>query len=280
MQATSEAHDHKIATPFATSAGKMLAVLMALGDLGLRCRGGIRLMDLVAATGLPRPTVHRLLGELKRSGFAEQDDGGQYRLGHKVILLSAQCLGGFDLRREAHAYLQAFAEDIGHTVHLGIRDGVQVVYLDKIEPSHGLHVSSSIGERRPLSTTAMGKVLLAYSERTILDQVLTGKLNRMTAKSIIDPAELASSLESVRARGFAIDDEESTLGVRCASAPVFDAAGAVIAAISISTIKSQVSLRCVEELGQQISLVANTITQALSGTQKPPLRIASGSGTV
>ena len=249
-----------------SSADKTLGILMALGELGMSDAQGVRLVDLVRHTGHPRPTVHRLLGELRRFGFAEQDEAtGRYRLGPKILLLSAQCLGGLDLRRVAQPILRELVDEIGHTAHLGVRDGRNVIYIDKVEASHGVRLASTIGQQREATVTGLGKAILAFTPEPALANVLAVPLPRRTPGTITDPTLFLEYLRGVRAHGVAFDDEECDSGIRCAAAPILDHTGHAVAAISVSTLASQVSWPELERLGARVATAAGRVTAALGG---------------
>lgn len=178
---------------------KLIRLLFLVGEHG--AQDGARLAELVRESGYTKPTVHRLLGDLRRHGLVEQDEtSARYRLGRRVLALSAQCLGGRDLRRSARPVMESLAAELGYTVHLGVRDGTDVVYVEKVDPPSGWHLASTIGMRRPLELTAMGKALVA-------------------AEAGSPPA-------------FSIDDQESYPGFRCAGAAILDHLGRPIAAMS------------------------------------------------
>lgn len=249
-----------------SSADKTLEILLALGELGLHSGGTVRLTDLVEHTGHPRPTVHRLLGELKRFGFATQDESsGRYSLGPKLLLLSAQCLGGLDLRRVAQPLLQDLVDRIGHTAHLGIRDREWVVFIDKTEATHGVRIASTIGQRREVSATALGKALLAYAPDRAIQEVVDVGLPARTVHSIVDPDLFRADLARTRERGYALDDEECDLGIRCVAAPIFDHAGSVIAAISMTTLLSLVPTDEIPSIASDVISTANSVTRELGG---------------
>jgi DNA-binding IclR family transcriptional regulator len=249
-----------------TSADKTLTILMALGELGLKNGGSVRLADLVQHAGYPRPTVHRLLTELKRFGFAEQEEAtGRYRLGPKILLLSAQCLGGLDLRQAAQPILRKLVDEIGHTSHLGVLDGHKITYIDKVESWEGVRLASTLGQQRIASATSLGKIILAFSATAIVDNYLREPLPRQTANSITTPDDFRKELDKARGAGIAFDLEECEPGIRCVAAPIFDHNGSAIAAISVSTLASLVSLDELQELGKKVAAAAEAITRSIRG---------------
>lgn len=243
---------------------KMLSVLSALGELGLDRDGEVRLTDLITATGYTRPTVHRLLATLKAQGFVAQEASGPYSFGPRMYLLAQQCFGRRDIRRMALPHMQALSRETGHTVHLGVREGGEVVYIDKQEPPGGMAVSSAIGQRRPLQFTALGKVLLAFSPQGTAEAVLPPAWPARTERSLTTRDGLLAQMDSIRARGFAFDDEESDPGFRCVAAPIVTRGGAAVAALSLTTVASRIPTDQLEAFGRRIRAVAEDISRVLN----------------
>ncbi|MGQ9616703.1 MAG: IclR family transcriptional regulator [Spirochaetota bacterium] len=140
-----------------------------------------------------------------------------------------------DIIMEASPILADLMHRSGETVHLAILDKGQVLYLDKREGPQAVGIISRVGQRLPAHCTGLGKVLLAYADQGVLEDVInTVGLPRFTKNTITDYALLREELQKVRSRGYAIDNEEIEEGLCCVSAPVRDYTGKVIAAISIS----------------------------------------------
>jgi DNA-binding IclR family transcriptional regulator len=257
-----------------SSVSKSLALLTVLGELSVESEGSVRLVDLVNRTNSPRPTIHRLLGQLRKHGFVEQlGEKGRYRLGNKLLLLSAQCLGGLDIRRISGAYLRDFANRIDQTVHLGIRDGIYMVFIDKFEsasPRGGqfrITLSSSIGRRQNSTTTALGKILLAFST-SYREEIKELALPKLTSHSLTTKDALLKDIELSRGRGYSIDNEEGEVGIRCVAAPIFDHVGAAIAGVSVTTLSSQVPMTRLHKFGEELCLICSDISKALGNARK------------
>lgn len=206
-----------------------------LGILG-RATQALSLGELAEAVGLPKGTAHRLLSSLVYFSYVQQDPVSRgYRLGFKLVTLGNYLLDQIDLRKVAQPHLLELAQHTKETANLAVLDQGEVLYIDKIQlSSSGLHMSSSIGYRAPLHCSAMGKVLLAHQPDAQIDRIIARGLPRRTAKTIIDGARLKTHLQTVRAEGYALDDEEHSDGVRCVAAPIRDMRGEIVAAISIS----------------------------------------------
>jgi DNA-binding IclR family transcriptional regulator len=198
-----------------------------------RPRGAtLTLPVLVERTGLPKPTVHRLAEALVELRLLERRPVG-YRLGLGLFELGELVSAKTDLRETALPFMQDLYEAMHETVHLGIRDGLDVVYAEKIRGHDGVDVPSRVGGRLPLSSTGVGKALLAHAEPAVVEGVLSRPLRRLTVHSITDPAKLAEELAEVRRTGLAYDREEAALGVGCIAAPIL-VRGQVVAALSLT----------------------------------------------
>ncbi len=201
-----------------------------------RQAAGMTFAEIIAATGMPKASAHRILKELLDLGvltFATQT--ARYRGSLKLANLGCEVTANLDLRTLAHSYLQSLHEATHHTVNLGIRDGDAGVYIDKIEtPDYGIKLFSEVGKRFPLYCTAMGKVLLAFGKAEEREAYLTRRFEPLTPNTLVDPLLLRMELDRVREAGLALDREEITRGVMCVAAPIFGAQEAVVGAVSIA----------------------------------------------
>lgn len=201
-----------------------------------RQAAGMTFAEVVAATGAPKASAHRILKELVGMGvLIFSPNTARYRGSLKLASLGCEVTANLDLRTLAHAHLQALHEDTHHTAHLGIRDGDAGVYVDKIEtPDYGMKLFSEVGKRFPLHCTAMGKALLAFAKKEDLERFLARPLDPITSKTIVDPVKLRAEIAIVREEGFALDREEITRGVMCVAAPIFGSPDNVVGAVSIA----------------------------------------------
>ncbi|GAB2918318.1 IclR family transcriptional regulator [Streptomyces sp. YPW6] len=194
--------------------------------------GAFRLTEIAARTGLAKTTAFRLCADLVRLGLLERD-GESYRLGGKLFELGSLVPRRLDLREAALPFLQDLFEATRETVHLGVREGHDVVYIERIHGHRTLSLPSRIGGRLPLTCTGVGKALLAFSGPELADEVLAGPLARLTPYSVTDPARLRTVVEQIQVSGLAYEEQEAALGVSCIASPVFDGATAV-AALSVA----------------------------------------------
>lgn len=207
------------------------------------------IMECLAAAGQPlsaqevaqrcslsRPTAYRHLTTLLDRGYVTNcQDSSHYQIGAQVLSLSKSFLERLDLPELARADLRELSRVSQETAHLAVLDGTEMLYVGKVDGPQSVRMHSVIGTRNPLYCTAMGKAVLAFlspEERDMLLREIT--LAPRTSNTITDRAALATHLELVRTRGFAIDDMENEEGIRCIGVPIFDHTGSVIAAISVS----------------------------------------------
>jgi DNA-binding IclR family transcriptional regulator len=207
---------------------RIIDAVTAAGTTGLPFAG------VVEATGVPKASTHRLLQELvEMSALTLDAQTRHYRGGLLLARIGASVTANYDLRDAARPSLQALHDDFGHVATLGILGNDTGVYIDKIESSSfGLRLHSEIGKSFPLHCTAMGKVLLSYSDAATVRRVTKRKLESFTPQTITDAQQLRRELKQVRADGYAIDDEEITRGFVCVAAPIFSIDEEVAGAIS------------------------------------------------
>jgi DNA-binding IclR family transcriptional regulator len=216
------------------------AVARAFAILRLvRYQGPLAIRQVAAELRLPRSTVHELVHTLTELGaLAPTADGsGRFTLGLLLHELGSAYMSEVDLAREGHGVAEIVAKACGETVHVGVLDGADVVYLAKVDSIHAVRMVSAVGRRLPAHCTAVGKALLSGLSDGELVQRLGGEdaqLPAMTPRSITDLPALREALSRVRALGYSLDDCESNPDVRCVGAPVYEHGGGVVAAMSIS----------------------------------------------
>lgn len=197
---------------------------------------GLALAELVELLHLNKTTIHRILQTLVEWGYVAKNEKRKcYRLGMKTVALSSAYLGGLELKTEALPFLEQLQKKTGLFVHLGVLDGKDVVYLEKLGPLTRLRMYSQIGRRTTLYSTSLGKAMFAWLDEGAQEALLIEmELLPLTGKTITDAERFRCDISATRERGYALDDEENEVGMRCVGAPVFDYTGRVIAAISIS----------------------------------------------
>ncbi|MFN3698842.1 MAG: IclR family transcriptional regulator [Dictyoglomus sp.] len=195
----------------------------------------VSLKEISEEIGLHISTVHRYLSSLVEKGYVRKTPNGFYKPGFRILELSSYILQSLDLRDIARPFLIELMEKTKQTVHLTIKDGYEGVYIDKVEGPGTLPMMSRVGMRMPLYSTSFGKILLAYSSESYIEDYLKKvPLIPRTEKTITDPLKLREELKKVKRQGYAFDEEENERGIKCIGAPIFDFSGNVVAAVSIS----------------------------------------------
>ena len=196
---------------------------------------GASLQTLANATLLAKSTAHRLLSSLVALGYAVQDpDSGRYRLTLKMFELSSGIVNSMDIMSVAKVHLERLAQRTGEAVHLVLRDGWDIIYIYKTE-SGPMRMASRVGLRSPLYCTGVGKAILACLPPQEADEIWQHSTPRkLTEKTITTQEELHRQLEQVRSQGYAVDDEENELGIRCVAVAIPGPGGRPETAFSIS----------------------------------------------
>lgn len=229
------------------SLDRALSLLLAFRD-----QPALTLPQLVAVLPIHRTSTFRLVRTLVSRGFLAQDREGRYRLGSAMQELGGLALARQDVQRFARELMHRVADETSETVQLLVRDGAHVQVIDGVESPHRVKVGAGLGERRPLHATAAGKCVLAYfpaAERPHLMRTL----ERLTPHTIVDPVALESELERVRARGYAVNDQESESGARFVAVPIFNGLGQFVAAIAVGAPADRLSLEAMHQLGQRLA---------------------------
>lgn len=191
--------------------------------------------ELARRLDLSTSSVHRILGTLTEERLLDRAPTGRYRLGLALVDLGSAVGAALDLHEAALPVMAALRATTGETVQLAVLDGLESVYIDRLESPHTVRIFSRVGTRLPATTTSTGKVLLAALPEAELAARLVGwRPHRATPRSIVDPAVLRARLREVAERGWAENREESRIGVMSVGAPVRDRADDVIAALSVA----------------------------------------------
>jgi DNA-binding IclR family transcriptional regulator len=189
--------------------------------------------EIAVRTGLPTSTAHRIAMELVQVGALERVES-RYRPDILLFELGQLAEQRSVLREAAMPFMEDLYEATHHTVHLGVLDGSEVVYVERLTGTHGSKVPSRVGGRNPAHCTGLGKALLAHQPKRERDLLLAQPLIAATRHSITDPVRLREELALIVDRGAAYDHEEARLGLACVAAPVLDTRRRAIAALSLS----------------------------------------------
>ena len=201
------------------SLDRAFAILEAMADAG----GVIGLSQLAADSGLPLATIHRLVRTLVDLGYVRQEPSRQYSLGPRLMRLadsSTKRLGTL-----AQPYMNRVVDALGESVNLAVLDGEEIVYVAQVQPSQNfMRMFTEVGRRAKPHTTAVGKAILAMQpDQDVLDLLKRTGMPRRTEHTLTDPGEFLADLARVRERGYAVDDGEQEIGVRCVAVVVPEA---------------------------------------------------------
>lgn len=195
----------------------------------------VSLKILAAETGLHSSTAFRILGSMADNGFVERDSSGKYQLGRRLLRLGSRVHAQSDLRQIAQPVMERLRDALGETVNLTLREGDEVVYIEKATPNRMMHVQQLVGSRAPLHVTAVGKLMLAMgSEEECREYATRTNLPAYTRKTINNLHSLQQEVEQLRTQGYAFDDEEAEIGVGCIGTLIYDASDAIVAGLSVS----------------------------------------------
>ncbi|WOI61610.1 IclR family transcriptional regulator [Streptomyces fradiae] len=232
-------------------------LLERMADAG----GEVGLSELSATSGLPLPTIHRLVRTLVACGYVRQQPNRRYALGPRLIRLgesASRLLGTW-----ARPYLARLVEETGETANMALLDGDEIVYVAQVPSKHSMRMFTEVGRRALPHSTGVGKALLAHTPPEEVRALLarTG-MPAATERTITTPDRFLAALEQVRAAGYAVDDNEQEMGVRCLAVPVPDAP--TPAAVSISGPAGRVTEAATEKIVPVLLEVARDLSAALT----------------
>jgi DNA-binding IclR family transcriptional regulator len=230
----------------------------ALLDAIARYPEPVSLKVLSAEAGLHPSTAHRILASLIHNRFVERDLAGHYRLGLRLLQLGVRLHGNVDVRAIARPVMDELRDRLGESINLTIREGDEVVYIEKATPNRMIHVQQLVGARAPLHVTAVGKLMLgAGGEDGIRAYARRTNLPAYTRNTITSLPRLIRECAQAITRGYALDDEEAELDVGCIGVLLYDSTGNVSAGLSVSAPIERRRLDWVEDLrraGEAISV--------------------------
>lgn len=193
------------------------------------------LNELIAASGLPKATTHRFLTLLERLGFAQRTlDGKRYGVGHRTTSLALEVMRHSLQSAPRRAILAALVDEIGETCNLNMLDGLQMIYLDRVESDWPLQYRLEVGSHVPLHCTASGKLFLSLAPPSLRRSLFEARsLERHTPRTITDPRALEAALDKIKKTGIGTDNEEFIEGMTAAAVPVRDSNGKIFATVAV-----------------------------------------------
>ena len=239
---------------------RALAILEMLAN----ARAGLTLAEITRHLGLARSSAHYLLLTLERHGYLQRNrQTGRYMFGLKLFSLANTAMSGLSVREQAVPFLNALREKTRLTVNMAILEHNEVVIIEKVEPPSLFRLATWVGMRLPVHCTSMGKALLAYLPEAELDRLLKPGLLHYNENTIVSSKRLKQHLAQIRRLGYAIDDEEATIGLRGIGAPILDLTGRAIASISVAGTTAEITPENLSSLAEKVKQTAVAISQQI-----------------
>jgi len=245
------------------SLGRALLILDTLAQHA----EGLTLAMLARAVDLPPSTAHRLLTTLQHRRFARFDPlAKSWQIGLQAFIVGNAFARARDVVLIARPHMRRLMEECGETVNLYVMTDSDAVCMAQIESRQMMRAASRPGGRVSLHNSAAGKAMLAHTPQSDLSRILrVGGLPRLTGKTLISVEALRANLNAVRSRGYAIDDEEYAVGLRCVAAAVLDEYGAPLASLSVSGPTARMSDVRLDALGARVTEAALATTIEIGG---------------
>lgn len=246
---------------------KALSILELLTD----SRAGLTLSQLVEQSNLAKSSAHYLLVTLERCGYVRRSDrNGRYMLGVKLFSMANSAAGSLSLRQHTAPYLSGLRMRTGLTVHMAIFERDEAVLVAKQETQRGTRLASWIGKRMDMHCTGIGKAILAFLPKAETDAIIGKRgLARHNENTIASVRRLHEELDRVIKLGYAIDNEEDELGVRCLGVPIFGPEGRPLAAISLAGSTYEMPLEDIPRLSNELLQASAAIGRAVIESMTP-----------
>lgn len=263
------------ARAIARTAGRALDLLMFLVERG---QNGLTARELSQLLGAPRTSVADLLRVLEDRGFvAPTAEGFGWRLDFRVAQLGNAYLHEFSVREVGRTAMRELSRRTGFTTQMAVLDHGDIVYIERQDASRSRiepHVVTDIGSRLPAYCTSLGKAMLAFLPDDEIDRLYesSGQLAPRTKNTITTLARLKSELATIRRRGYAVDQQETTEGVVCVGSPILGPDGRPEAAISLAGLSAGTSAPALESLGRTVARTASQVSSARGGARATPKR--------
>jgi IclR family acetate operon transcriptional repressor len=232
-------------------------------------RGPLSLSEVAAELKVDRSVCHRALLTLRDLGLVSQPGGSGYRLTMSLFEMGMRLVNRLEVKQVVRPFMEKLSGTYRETVNLGIKDGDQVVYLDRTESTQLVRADLAIGTRIPIHCTALGKAILAFRPEAEQAAFCAGDtLPAYTARSITSPQQFSRQLADIRRKGMALDDEELYAGLRCVAAPVVDHTGFAAYALSLAGPSSRLSVADLLKIGADLKQTCARIS-AILGEVRP-----------
>ena len=244
---------------------------LSILELLASSRSGLSLADLVEQANLAKSSVHYLLVTLERCGYVRRSErNGRYMMGVKLFSMGNLALNSLSLRQRAASYLSGLRIRTGLTVHMAILDGTEAILIAKQEAQNGSRLASWVGKRMDMHATGIGKAMLAYLPKAEVEMIVEKRgLARHNENTIPNLRRLREELDYVTKVGYALDNEEDELGVRCLGVPILGPDGRPLAAISVAGTAEEIPFENIPHLAKDLRHTAKMLSQAVAESLIP-----------
>ncbi len=223
-------------------------------------RRGMNISEISRKLEIPKSSVHVIVQTLKRLGYVQKRDALNYNLGLKAYALGQGMMKNLSVAEMALPHLRALVNHLHLPAHLAVADGDQGVYIQKVDAPGLIKIDTYVGRHMDLHCTGVGKIILAFGHPDILVRVLAKQAYiRYTRNTITSAKQMQREIARTRKNGFAIDDEEEELSVRCVAVPVFHRGGRFAAALSVTGTTAQIPLDALEVIARKLKNTASEI---------------------
>lgn len=248
-------------------AGSVQALERGLNLLAIIAEAdGLSLTSIAQRAGIAPSTAHRILNTLKAGGFVQDDDQGRYLIGVQAFRTGSAFLRNRKMVDVGRSTMRHLMEASGETVNMAIENEGFVVFVSQVESHQSIRAFHRPGARGPMHASSLGKAMMAALSDEAVSQLLHRVgMARFTKNTIVDPDALVADLGAVRKRGWSIDNEEQSEGLRCVGAAIYNEYAEVMGAISISGPTVRVTEERIGELGPMVKRAAAEITERVGG---------------
>jgi DNA-binding IclR family transcriptional regulator len=221
-----------------------------------------RLMDI------NRASSHRFLSTLRELGYVDKDENSKYHLTSKLLMLGMKLLDRFEIRKVAQPFMQELAIMFNETINLGFFSGTEIITIDKIDSTEILRMDSGVGGKEPAHCTSMGKAILSYLPDIELEKYFEkSELKAFTINTLTSKDDIKKEILSIREKGYAIDDEEFSMGLRCVGAPIFSHDSNVCYAMSISGPTTRLKSEKIDKIKTELRKIAECLSEKLGSVR-------------
>lgn len=228
-------------------------------------KGEVSVSECSSYFNINKSTAHRFLASMKYVGFVDQNPENQkYKLSLKVFEIGNKGIENLNFREVAKPIMHELGDKTGETINLGIIDNYDVVYIEKVLSKNALRQDSPIGGRDPIHSTAMGKAMIAFKSLEYIGEYIKMRgLTKVTEKTITNVERFHTELKIVKEKGYAVDAEETMIGLLCVAAPIFNNENKVVASISISSPKQRLDNDTIDTYKEYVKDAARRISKQM-----------------